>query len=54
MALYAMGPLIGPVIGPMAGGFATESIGWRWTFWILAVAVSSCPLFSRRSVTDPH
>ncbi|KAF1809713.1 putative MFS multidrug transporter [Eremomyces bilateralis CBS 781.70] len=38
MAIWAMGPLLGPVIGPVAGGYLTQSIGWRWVFWVLAIA----------------
>ncbi|PGH34121.1 hypothetical protein GX50_03084 [[Emmonsia] crescens] len=38
MGAWALGPLIGPVVGPIAGGYLTEAMGWRWTFWILAIA----------------
>lgn len=41
MAAWALGPLLGPVVGPIAGGYLTEAKGWRWTFWILAIVVSS-------------
>ncbi|KAK6373246.1 hypothetical protein LTS17_008265 [Exophiala oligosperma] len=37
MSLFAMGPLLGPVLGPIIGGFVSESIGWRWTFWIITI-----------------
>ena len=30
-------PLLGPAIGPIIGGAVTQSIGWRWTFWILSL-----------------
>ena len=40
VAIWALGPLMGPVIGPVAGGFVTQSLGWRWVFWILAIVVS--------------
>jgi MFS family permease len=37
-ALMNLAPLIGPVFGPAIGGYIAESIGWRWMFWILAMA----------------
>lgn len=53
MSLFFLGPLLGPVsphpqqtklttkvIGPIIGGFVSESIGWRWTFWIITILVS--------------
>ena len=39
MAIWALGPLMGPTIGPVVGGFVSHSIGWRWTFWIVSIAV---------------
>ena len=43
MAIWALGPLMGPVIGPVAGGYLAQVKGWRWVFWIIAMAVSvSC------------
>jgi multidrug resistance protein len=38
MAIWSIGPLLGPVLGPVAGGFLVQSKGWRWVFWILAIA----------------
>ncbi|GMG29774.1 unnamed protein product [Aspergillus oryzae] len=40
MAIWALGPILGPVVGPIAGGFLAESVGWRWVFWVLAIAVA--------------
>lgn len=40
MAIWALGPLMGPVIGPLAGGYLSQAKGWRWLFWVLAIAVS--------------
>ncbi|KAL3466936.1 major facilitator superfamily domain-containing protein [Aspergillus heterothallicus] len=37
MSLFFMGPLLGPVLGPIVGGFVSDSIGWRWTFWIITI-----------------
>lgn len=39
MAVTALGPILAPVIGPVAGGFITQKVGWRWTFWIVGIAV---------------
>ncbi|KAI1078987.1 bicyclomycin resistance protein [Whalleya microplaca] len=38
MAVFSIGPLLGPIVGPIAGGFLTEAEGWRWAFWLLAIA----------------
>lgn len=43
MAIWALGPLMGPVIGPVAGGYLAQAKGWRWIFWVLAMAVSIEP-----------
>lgn len=40
MSLFSVGPLLGPVIGPIAGGYLAAAEGWRWTFWVIAIAVS--------------
>jgi len=29
----------GPAIGPICGGFIADAIGWRWIYWILAIAL---------------
>ena len=28
---------IGPTAGPIVGGFVSNSIGWRWSFWIVLI-----------------
>lgn len=38
MSLWSLGPLLGPVIGPIAGGFLSQAEGWRWIFWVIAIA----------------
>jgi multidrug resistance protein len=37
MSLFSLGPLTGPVLGPLIGGFVAAALGWRWTFWVLAM-----------------
>lgn len=38
MSLWALGPLMGPTVGPIAGGFLAGAEGWRWIFYVLAIA----------------
>lgn len=39
-AMFSAGPLLGPVIGPIVGGFVAQSLGWRWTFYLVLIFVS--------------
>ncbi|TQN64639.1 MFS transporter prlG, partial [Colletotrichum shisoi] len=50
MSAYIMGPTLGPTIGPIIGGNITAAAGWRWGFWLMAIASlssSSSPYTSR-------
>ncbi|KAI2621295.1 major facilitator superfamily domain-containing protein [Hypoxylon sp. NC1633] len=37
LSLYMFGPILGPSVGPLIGGVLTETLGWRWIFWVLAL-----------------
>jgi len=34
MAIWGIGVMVGPIMGPTLGGYLTEILNWRWTFFI--------------------
>jgi MFS family permease len=38
MAIWSIGPLLGPVVGPIIGSYLSEARGWRWDFYLVAIA----------------
>ncbi len=48
MAIWGMGVMVGPILGPTLGGWLTEVLSWRWTFFInLPVGILSVFLVLR-------
>ncbi len=48
MAIWSMGVMVAPIMGPTLGGWLTEEISWRWTFYInLPVGIVSFILAMR-------
>ncbi|KFA53342.1 hypothetical protein S40293_06651 [Stachybotrys chartarum IBT 40293] len=54
LAVWAMGPLLGPCFGPVAGGYIVQSIGWRWVFWITAIAAGVISIACYFLVTETY
>lgn len=54
MAIWAMGVMVAPILGPTLGGWLTEVISWRWTFYInLPVGIASFILALRHVHDTP-
>lgn len=52
MAIWSMGVMVAPILGPTLGGWLTEVVSWRWTFYInLPVGIVSF-LLAMRHVAD--
>jgi DHA2 family multidrug resistance protein len=34
MAIWGTGVMVGPILGPTLGGYITEFVSWRWTFYV--------------------
>jgi len=48
MAIWGMGVMVAPIVGPSLGGYLTEAINWRWTFYInLPMGILSLLLAAR-------
>ena len=41
MSIWTAPILLGPTLGPLAGGYVSASLGWRWDFWLLAIATGT-------------
>lgn len=51
MAIWGMGVMIGPIAGPTLGGYLTDALDWRWTFFI-NLPVGLLSLLLARQVPD--
>lgn len=52
MAIWGMGIMVAPILGPTLGGYLTDTLDWRWTFFInLPMGVMSL-LIAMRTVPD--
>lgn len=34
MAVFGLGTMVGPMFGPTAGGWITDTLSWRWVFFV--------------------
>lgn len=56
MSIWSMGVMVGPILGPTLGGYLTETLSWRWNFFInvpvgvltLLLVLNYCPASPRR------
>ncbi|KAH6643449.1 major facilitator superfamily domain-containing protein [Truncatella angustata] len=46
VSIWSIGTILGPMVGPIIGGYVTEVAGWRWMFWVIAIAVGIVAIFT--------
>ena len=55
MAIWGIGVMVGPILGPTIGGWITQTIDWRWTFYInLPVGLFALAAISRFAPRVPR
>ena len=52
MAIWGMGIMVAPILGPTLGGYLTEGLNWRWTFFINVPMGAMSLLLAMRTVPD--
>ncbi|KAK3312664.1 MFS multidrug transporter [Apodospora peruviana] len=40
ISIMSLIPILGTAVGPIAGGYVTQYLNWRWTFWLTAIGTA--------------
>ncbi len=51
--IYGMAVVVAPAVGPTLGGYITDTIGWRWIFFLNVPVGAVSMMLTERMVTDP-
>ncbi|KAI1123902.1 MFS general substrate transporter [Nemania abortiva] len=41
LSIASLIPLLGSAVGPLIGGYITQYLNWRWTFWVVAISTGA-------------
>jgi len=52
LAIWGMGVMVAPILGPTIGGWLTETINWRWNFYINVPIGALSFMLAARHVPD--
>ncbi|KAI0100224.1 MFS general substrate transporter [Nemania sp. FL0031] len=41
LSIASLIPIVGSAVGPLIGGYITQYLNWRWTFWVVAIGTGA-------------
>ncbi|KAI1110458.1 MFS general substrate transporter [Nemania sp. NC0429] len=41
LSIASLIPILGSAVGPIVGGYLTQYLNWRWTFWLIAITTAA-------------
>ncbi|KAI0110739.1 MFS general substrate transporter [Nemania sp. FL0031] len=41
LSIASLIPILGSAVGPIVGGYLTQYLSWRWTFWLIAITTGA-------------
>jgi len=53
MAIFGIGAMFGPIIGPALGGWITDTLNWRWIFYINIPVGAIAVIMAANFIFDP-
>ncbi|KAL5603880.1 hypothetical protein FOVSG1_006630 [Fusarium oxysporum f. sp. vasinfectum] len=54
MGIFSAAPMMGPSLGPIIGGFASETIGWRWVEGLMAIFTGVLWIFCTLAIPETY
>ena len=54
MAVFGVGVVFGPILGPLLGGYITDTLNWRWIFYINLPLGGLAVMMALLFIVDPH
>lgn len=54
MSLTSLIPILGTAVGPIVGGYITQYLNWRWTFWLMTIASATVAVITAAVLKESY